>query len=177
MSIEYALLGIVAPHSSHGYEIYRQLCAADGLWQVWRMKQSQLYALLNRLEEAQLLVATLQPQAARPPRKVYGLTDAGRVTFQAWLTSPVEHGRQMRLEFMAKLYFALRTGESATVALIDAQQDSCRMWHMEQENVAPPPGSTSFSAAVHAFRLSQIDAFIQWLDTCRESLPTVLYPS
>src|SRR5215207_5283006 len=106
LTIEYALLGYVYERPVHGYEIYQQLSAATGLWQVWHLKQSQLYALLTKLEEAQYLAATLQPQDARPPRKIYHLTETGRNAYENWLTTPVTHGRQMRIEFLAKLYFA-----------------------------------------------------------------------
>lgn len=185
MSIEYALLGFIAPQPIHGYEIYQQLRAPAGLWQVWRIKQSQLYALLNKLEDEELLAATLQPQAARPPRKVYALTDAGRRMYQAWLTSPVEHGRQMRLEFMTKLYFTLSAEDASANALIDAQREVCLIWLAQQktkmaqsQEILPqeklPKELFTFQKAVHAFRSSQIDSFIAWLDACRALLPHTL---
>src|SRR3712207_5615002 len=104
ITIEHALLGLLHDKPMHGYELYQQLMEPGGLWLVWRMKQSQLYALLARLEEEGYLVAELQPQAARPPRKIFHLTPAGLQAYQGWLASPVTHGRSMRQEFLAKLY-------------------------------------------------------------------------
>ena len=51
-----ALLGFVRQQPSHGYDIYRQLMQSPELRLIWRVKQSRLYALLARLEEAGLAV-------------------------------------------------------------------------------------------------------------------------
>lgn len=69
LTIEHALLGFIYEQPTHGYDIYQQLAAQTGLWQVWRLKQSQLYALLTKLEENGYITADVQSQAARPPRK------------------------------------------------------------------------------------------------------------
>ena len=171
LTIEHALLGFVYERPSHGYEIYQQLSAATGLWQVWRMKQSQLYALLTKLEDEQYLVTTLQPQEARPPRKVYALTAEGRAAFEQWLGTPVEHGRQMRLEFLTKLYFAYRQGPTVVLPLLQQQTELCRQWlDTLQTEAATAPQSPSFAHAVQEFRISQIDAFLAWLNTCQQTL-------
>jgi PadR family transcriptional regulator, regulatory protein AphA len=171
LTVEYALLGFVYEQPSHGYEIYQLLSAPDGLWQVWRMKQSQLYALLTKLEDEGYLVTTLQPQEARPPRKVYSLTAAGSATFEQWLTSPVTHGRQMRLEFLAKLYFAYRQGSGVVLPLLEGQIATCRQWLVELQEQSPESSARhSFAFAVQQFRVSQIDSFLAWLAICHQAL-------
>jgi len=173
LTIEYALLGFVYEQPSHGYEIYQQLSDPDGLWQVWRIKQSQLYALLTKLEDEEYLVTTLQPQEARPPRKVYSLTAAGHAAFAQWLATSVTHGRQMRLEFLAKLYFAYRQGPHVVLPLLEAQIVTCRHWLAELEKPASAlSAGDSFAYAVQQFRISQIDSFLAWLTTCRQGLAT-----
>ncbi|MEZ4737538.1 MAG: PadR family transcriptional regulator [Caldilineaceae bacterium] len=173
LTIEYALLGFVYEQPSHGYEIYQQLSAPDGLWQVWRMKQSQLYALLAKLEDEAYLITTLQPQEARPPRKIYSLTAAGHAAFTQWLATPVTHGRQMRLEFLAKLYFAYRQGPHIVAPLLEAQLMACRRWLTVLETATDAlAAGDSFAYAVQQFRISQIDSFLAWLTTCRQGLAT-----
>ncbi|MEZ4674376.1 MAG: helix-turn-helix transcriptional regulator [Caldilineaceae bacterium] len=171
LTIEHALLGFVAEQPSYGYEIYQQLSTPSELWQVWRMKQSQLYALLTKLEDAGYLAATLQAQEARPPRKVYALTEQGRKVYTRWLTMPVPHGRQMRLEFLTKLYFAHRQHPDHLHTLIAEQSSVCQQWLAElqaqaADSVAPP----FFSFAVQQFRLQQIESFLAWLATCQQAL-------
>jgi DNA-binding PadR family transcriptional regulator len=171
LTIEHALLGFVCEQPLHGYEIYRQLSASEGLWQVWRLKQSQLYALLTKLEETHYLITTLQPQAARPPRKVYALTEVGRTAFQRWLTTPVIHGRQMRIEFLAKLYCAHRQNPALVRQLLEQQTGACQQWREElQGQSAVEPEADLFVYVVQQFRLNQVESYLAWLATCRQAL-------
>ena len=179
LTIEHALLGFVYARPGHGYEIYQQLADAEGLWQVWRLKQSQLYALLTKLEDAGYLAATMQPQEPRPPRKIYRLTARGRDAFERWLQTPVTHGRQMRIEFLAKLYFAPRQGAAGTAHLSDQQMAACQSWLQELRGAnallagaqaALEAEEDFFGYAVQQFRLNQIESFITWLTTCRHAV-------
>ena len=155
----------------HGYEIYQRLTAQQGLWPIWRLKQSQLYALLARLEEQGYLAADLQPQAVRPPRKIYSLTAAGRTAFLDWLHSPVARGRQMRIEFLARFYFACRQGQPVADNLLAQQTVICEQWLAELRRLAPAPGEPEiFVHAVHQFRVRQVQSFLAWLADCRAML-------
>ena len=170
LTIEHCLLGFVYEQPIHGYEIYQQLSASTGLWQVWRMKQSQLYALLAKLEGLDYLTTTLQPQEARPPRKVYALTVKGAAAFQQWLATPVANGRQMRIEFLAKLYFAQRQGPTTVRQLLDQQSIACQHWLGTFPVQSAPPPDDYFSYAVQQFRRNQIESFLAWLATCQQAL-------
>ena len=98
LTLEYALLGFLYQQPMHGYEIHQKLLTDNGLGLVWQLKQSQLYALLEKLEQRNLITATLQPQDARPPRKVLALTPAGQKAFEDWLQVPVPRGRKQGRE-------------------------------------------------------------------------------
>jgi DNA-binding PadR family transcriptional regulator len=116
---------------------------------VWHLKQSHLYALLARLEAAGYLASATATQGNRPPRKMLHLTARGEAAFAEWLASPVEHGRDFRLEFLAKLFFAARDGSPAIAALLASQP---------------------FEQLVLRFRLGQIQAILPWLDQCAQVL-------
>lgn len=169
LTVEHALLGFVYEQPSYGYEIYQQLSTPGELWQVWRMKQSQLYALLTKLEDAGYLVATLQAQDARPPRKVYALTKQGRAVYDHWLSTPVPHGRQMRLEFLTKLYFAQRQHPARLHLLIEEQTNACQQWLAELQRNATSD-APFFTVAVQQFRLQQVESFLAWLESCQQAL-------
>lgn len=172
LTIEYALLGFLYHQPNHGYEIYQQLLAEDGLGLVWRLKQSQLYALLAKLEQQNYITATLEPQDARPPRKMLQLTAAGREAFLAWLRSPVPQGRKMRLEFMAKLYFARQVEPLAVAPLLDGQRDICREWLASLQAQADALATERpFEWLVYQFRIGQVEAMLTWLDVCQQALP------
>ena len=77
----------------------------------------------------------------------------------------------MRLEFMAKLYFARQTASVA--ALIDGQRDVCREWLVSFRAQADALSSDRrFEWLVYQFRLGQIEAMLHWLDICEQTLVT-----
>src|SRR5437879_1554065 len=101
---EYAILGLLEEQPMHGYELFQRF-QSEVLGQIVHIEMSQLYAFLKKLERLDLIEAELEPQGARPPRKVYQLTSAGRAFLQEWLTVPVERPRDIRIFFLIKLYF------------------------------------------------------------------------
>lgn len=175
LSTEYALLGFLRRQPMHGYEIHQQLSEATGLGLVWRLKQSQLYALLAKLEREGYVTTTIEYQDARPPRKIFELTEAGRKAFQDWVQRPVPQGRKLRLDFLAKLYFAQFEGPEVVARLIDRQRTACRNWLNQQvEETEALRHSQPYDWLVHQFRLGQIEAMLAWLDTCQEALPAAV---
>lgn len=178
LTTEHALLGFLRQQPRHGYEIHQHLADPDGLGLVWRLKQSQLYALLGKLEDEGYLTATLELQDTRPPRKIFHLTEAGRAAFLAWVQSPVAHGRTLRLDFLAKLYFAQREGPTVVLRLIEEQRIVCRDWLAAQrQEIEALQGTHPYERLVHEFRLGQIEAMLTWLDTCQAVLAAAISQS
>jgi PadR family transcriptional regulator, regulatory protein AphA len=170
LSIEWSLLGFLAEEPMHGYEIHQRLSQAAELGLVWHLKQSRLYALLTRLEKRGYIDYTLEPQESRPPRKVYALTSEGKAALYAWLQSPVDHGRDFRLEFLAKLYFAQREGEAVLRALFEAQRGLCQRWLEQQQMALDALEQGAFEWLVYRFRLGQVQAIVEWLDVSEAAL-------
>lgn len=177
-SLELALLGFVYGEPRHGYDIYRELSDPEGLRAVWRIKQSQLYALLARLEETGYLTSTLMPQGGRPPRKVFRLTPEGEAAYQDWIRRPVEHGRQFRLEFLTKLFFARREGSAIVETLIDRQRSACQVWLEEQRGLMDEASAARpFLHLVHRYRAGQVEAMLGWLDACADTITHLAGPA
>ena len=171
LTLEFALLGFLLERPLHGYEVSQRLADPAGLGQVWQVKQSRLYALFARLEREGYVTSTLHPQEGRPPRKVLALTPAGAATVDAWLRRPVAHGRQMRLHFLVKLYFAHRAEPGAARDLVEQQQALCRRWVTAERSLLTAAPPHSYLNLVHRFRLSQVEAVQVWLGHCHDSLP------
>ena len=167
--MELALLGFLRQGPRHGYEIYQLLSDPSGLGSIWRLKQSQLYALLTKLEIDGYTLGKLEAlQTAHPPRRMFQLTKSGQVAYRNWLKSPVNAPRLMRQEFMAKYYFACREGQAHTHALINLQRTICQGWleSMKTEKVEP----ASFHWQVQQYRIGQIEASLTWLEGCLEDI-------
>lgn len=166
-TIEHALLGFLQQQPMHAYEIHQTLRTAKALGLVWHLKQSLVYAMLDRLEAEEFITSTLEVQGSRPPRKILQLTASGRKAFAEWLDTPVQHGRDFRLEFLAKLYFVSRQDSARALALIEAQQAACRSWLADLGSQIRPLGAErDYDWLVLQFRIGQIEAIVAWLDVC-----------
>ena len=172
VGLEIALLGLLRAHPRHAYELHQLLQeGAEPLGIIWHLKQSNLYALLAKLEEAGYVASTVELHGTRPPRKMLKLTSEGRAAFIHWLEVPVEHGRDFRLEFLAKVYFATQIGATATRELLDLQRKACERWIVElQTQLETTDPERPFERLVFEFRLTQSEAILRWLDTCEQSL-------
>jgi DNA-binding PadR family transcriptional regulator len=167
-TIEHALLGFLRQSPMHGYKIHKRL---SNLGAVWVVKQSQLYALLSRLEKEGYIVAALEPQDSRPPRKVFHLTASGQKVFLDWVRSPVPHGRQIRLDFLLKLYFAEQEGAKAVSWLLQQQRLACQTWLAQLQTAAESlDDGQQYQALVCQFRIGQIQAMLDWLGVCEQTL-------
>jgi DNA-binding PadR family transcriptional regulator len=169
--LECALLGLLRGAPTHAYDLHQRLARAEALGLVWHLKQSHLYALLTRLEEAGFLTSTMESRGARPPRKMLSLTPSGRDAFARWVPAPVAHGRDFRLEFLAKLYFAAAEGPAAVAALVERQRTACLAWLADLRAEAARLGDAQpYARLVLGFRSSQIEAILAWLETCAATL-------
>jgi DNA-binding PadR family transcriptional regulator len=169
--LEYAVLGFVRHEPLHGYEIYTRMHAAHALGLVWHVKQAHLYAIVDRLEAHGLLHAEVVPQDGRPPKRLLSLTDAGQAAFDAWLRTPVAHGRDLRIHFLTKLFWAQREGPTVVAELIAQQRAACVTWldQLQAEQQALD-AAKPFATLVLDFRVGQTDAMLRWLDTCAATL-------
>ncbi len=167
LTVELALLGFLRHGALHGYEIYKRLADPAGLGEVWRLKQSHLYALLARLAEEGYLTSSIKAQETRPQRRQYRLTKIGRSTFLSWVQEPVARGRDIRLDFLTKYYFAEREGGVVAARLLRKQRVVCQDWLKQQQRQSEAAKDTRpFEWKVCQFRINQIESVLSWLDVC-----------
>jgi PadR family transcriptional regulator AphA len=178
LTMELALLGFLRDEPMHAYEMHHQLHQAEALGLVWRIKQSQLYALLARLEEVGYLTTVTTPQETRPARKMMHLTPEGRAAFEEWRVTPVQHGRELRQEFLAKLYFAQQEGASTVETLVEAQRAASHTM-LAALRARAEAAKEPYARLVFEFRCSQVEATFAWLDRCLALLvsPSTSNPS
>src|SRR5262249_43625779 len=174
LTIEHSLLGFLRDQPMHAYEIHQILMRPEALGLVWHLKQSLVYVMLERLEDAGYITTTLELQNSRPPRKILHMTPSGRAAFEQWLVLPVEHGRDFRLEFLAKLYFASQDDPATVAHLLRAQRTACYEWlgdlRAHADTIA---GERNYDWLVLQFRIGQIEAILAWLDICEATVTTL----
>jgi PadR family transcriptional regulator, regulatory protein AphA len=107
-----ALLSIEGERS--GYDLLK--LAQQAIAQVWSPARSALFAVLPRLERAGLASGRTVTQSARPDKRVYAVTDAGRESLHAWLET-VEPGA--RDTVFLKLFVGGLTTPDVLIAHVD----------------------------------------------------------
>jgi len=157
---EFALLGALRGGSKHGYEILRFL--ENRLGSTWYVSTSQLYALLKRLEDRGWLRSSIEEQETRPPKRVFSLTAKGKKTFDQWLMSPTEHVRDLRVEFLAKVFFIkdlqLRGGRELVqcqTSVLESLKSSLVERRKQEEG--------EFKELVLDARIASIASWIEWM--------------
>lgn len=159
-STEFVLLGALFSGPKHGYEIMQFLETA--LESTWQVSTSQLYLLLKRLEHIDLLESSLETQEMRPSKRIFYLTPKGKKAFVEWLRSPVEHIRDLRIEFLAKLFFfqhlSLERGDELIQAQITYLEDIKEKLRNRDERE-----STAFNRLVFEMKLMTVETWQEWL--------------
>ena len=163
---EYALLGLLAVSDDrrHGYDLSREFQPGGALADVLRLEPGMLYHHLKRLEGRGWAEATREPIPNRPPRQSYTVTTAGSAALDRWLAEPVAHTREVRLEFLVKLYLAHLRGPDLADRLIAEQRAILSGLAASLRAQAAELSPGAFPSAVNALRLAQTDAALTWLD-------------
>lgn len=119
---EHAVLGLLAERPSHGFAIFKELKPGTEVGRVFTVRRPLVYRALDRLVESGLAESIhTEPGDAGPQRVVHSITAAGGARLAEWLTRPVEHVRDIRIEFLLKLALLERSGASP-LTLIRRQQ-------------------------------------------------------
>jgi PadR family transcriptional regulator AphA len=168
---DYAIMGLLREQPRHGYELAESFREGGDLASVCGMPNNVLYAQVHRLERFRLVAGTPEPIGRTRLRTVLRLTPAGERAFLAWLDQPVGRMREVRQDFLVKLYFSRRTPSHDTAMLLDRQIARCEEYLTERvrERRAAAPGS--FEELMSQMRVSGARATLDWLREYRAEVP------
>lgn len=166
---EHAILGLLyfEEAGGHGYDLARHFADDRPLGDVLKLEPGMLYHHLKKLARTGWVTVDIEPQGTRPPRQIYTLTDAGKDQLLRWLREPVQHTREIRLEFLIKLYFARLLDPVLAAELIRGQLDRSREVEatLESRLAASTSSTEDFGRQVLELRLLQTRAAIDWLES------------
>lgn len=160
-SADYPILALLSLAPAHGYDVWRYL--KEKLGGIWKLGRSNVYALLSQLERDGLVHHQRVEQSNLPPRKVFYLTDEGQRMIDEWMRSPVEHVRDFRLEFPAKLHFA-RAHSSAVASKLIKDQVAVCLGKREETQAALARSQTEIERQVLEYRIGMINGTVEWLE-------------
>lgn len=169
MSLRAVLLITLQREPGTGYDILQRFKA--GLAHVWQASHQQLYRELDRMRGDGLLACETVPQAERPDRKVYRLTEAGRQALDAWLAEPLA-ASPVRQPLFAKFFAWERWPEPARreelAALLEQLRERLATYAaIEREWFSDPAALTSAQRAPwHTLRLGQrlTETWLEWIE-------------
>jgi DNA-binding PadR family transcriptional regulator len=160
------ILGLLAAQTRHGYELLECFRNPAQLGEVWNLSTSQLYAVLKRLDQQDLIVGREIRSENAPPRMEYCLTEAGVARLNEWLNDAQPSGsiRRVRVEFLSRLYIA-RLLNIPTISIVKSQKASC---HVLRESLIAHRDQSAPGVGYLAVELviAQLDAVLKWIDRC-----------
>ncbi len=164
------ILGLLAAQARHGYDLLDCFHTASQLGRVWSLSNSQIYAVLKRLEKRAFITGQQVASDHAPTRTEYTLTQAGESQLRDWLhySHPSASIRRVRVEFLSRLYIA-RELNLPTHAIVNNQRAACRekLAQLEAERDSAEPGVDYLALELH---ISQLQAVLGWIDRC-EMIP------
>ena len=119
---EWVVLALVREAPTHGFAVARELQAESDLGRILTVHRPLVYRALARLQEAGLVEeAATEPGDAGPTRTIMRATRSGQAALKKWFVRPVDHIRDLRIEFLIKLRLTERRGNNAQ-PLVEAQR-------------------------------------------------------
>lgn len=162
---EYAVLGALRRRPAYGYELQRRFAPESDIGLVCPVEPAMIYAVLKSLSGLELIDGEWDTRQY-PPKAVYSVTPTGDDTFLRWLRRPVGRMREVRLDFLLKLYFALEEVPEEALELIEAQAEVCRDYRARVSHEIAET-SSPFRLTVLESKLSAVEATERWLEQCR----------
>ncbi|MEV6316058.1 PadR family transcriptional regulator [Streptomyces sp. NPDC051776] len=161
------LLALLAKEPAHGYELKQTLENLLGAAYP-QPNIGQIYVTLGRLEKAGLIEGQDISQSARPNKRIYQLTPAGRETVAAWFEEPTDEPR-VRDEFFMKLALAPTPGDQ--IALINNQRRHYLNTMRDLSKLAATEDRDNHVAQLLIEgAMLHLQADLDWLERCQEEL-------
>lgn len=166
---ELALIGLVAEGPKHGYQI-EQAIDQRGMREWTEIGFSSIYYSLNNLEKSGWLSSQRTESVTRPGRRVYSLTEEGRVVYRAEVLWRLSSDRPRTADFdLALANLGALGNEAGTDILKALQERRLRLqekltqveakWQTDGRGHLPPGVEALFSHS-----LVQLWAELEWTD-------------
>ncbi|MFC6981228.1 PadR family transcriptional regulator [Microbulbifer taiwanensis] len=123
MSLRYAVLTLLDIEPGSGYDLKRRF--ERSVSHFWSASHQQMYRELHRLHDEGLLDCTEQPQAGKPDKKIYSLTDRGREALRAWVQQPPP-AQKIREPFLIQLFAGHHLSREQAQDAVQRQLDQHR---------------------------------------------------
>ncbi len=107
---EEVCLALIAEGPRHGWSLVRELAPDGGIGRVWSLSRPLTYRAVDGLLERGLIERRGAESGGGPTRQLLSVTAKGRRAVERWLSTPVEHLRDVRTALLLKLVLGERRG-------------------------------------------------------------------
>lgn len=165
---ELALLSLLVEGPQHGYQL-EQVIEGRGLREWTEIGFSSIYYLLNKMQKAGWVTSELVPEAGKPSRRVYCLTEEGMALTVQAVHQRLESPRYLSGDFMLGLANQLLIPQEERLAAMRTYGETLVERHAavnEKWQRARVPGTPMTVVVDDLFdhSLKMIEAEIDWLD-------------
>jgi len=136
MSLKHGLLGLLSLEPHTGYELDKEF--RETMKYIWQAKNSQIYNELDRMEQKGWLVSERIIQDEKPNKRVYSITESGKVELLNWLSTPeddVKNALSQKNAFLLRVLLAGNTDKKAALKLLNSFREVCILRKTEQEDI------------------------------------------
>jgi PadR family transcriptional regulator, regulatory protein AphA len=117
MSLPHLILGLLSHGSLSGYDLNKTF--QKTVQHFWTTDQSQVYRALYKLEENAWVEVETVIQTDSPNKKIYHITDGGRLALLDWLTTPLPDDTPHE-SWLGQIFFGGLVTEEAFSGLVQA---------------------------------------------------------
>ena len=162
------LLALLATGPAHGYELKQAMEQQFGSV-LPPLNAGQIYTTLSRLERDGLVDDDAVAQNGRPNKRVYQLTEAGRMELRGWVADATPAAR-LRDDFFVKLVLARAAGIADPLELIDRQRSAYLQALRSLDDVAAQTDGDVTAALLVEGAALHLEADLKWLDLCEQRM-------
>lgn len=174
MALVYAILTLLVDRPHSGYDMTKKFDGSVGFF--WKATHQQIYRELAKLEAQAWVRAEIIPQANRPDKKLYSLTDLGKQQLLEWLIQPTE-----LMPIKEEVLIKLSIGYLAPAAIV-RELNRHRQIHSEKlavyrqieqdhfQNLSTAPNHSKYSYLTLRRGIRYETDYIAWCDEAIEFL-------
>jgi DNA-binding PadR family transcriptional regulator len=166
--LKFALLGLLAKESRHGYDLKRAFEKLMG--GTWPINIGQIYTTLTRLERDGLVTVEMVAQSNVPDRKVYSLTSAGHDALAEWLEEAVSDAVVLKDELFLKVLVHGLVEHGNAADLIWRQRQHQLQLLAELDDMRSQVDLDKATRLVLEGAMLHVEADLAWLDLAEREL-------
>jgi len=176
MDIKYAILGFLSWKPYTGYDLKKVMTGSLVFY--WSGNNNQIYTTLVQMHKNGLVTIEVQPQERFPARKVYSITEKGKIELEKWVASSPELP-QLRKSFLVQLAWANSLKQEELETLIDQYENEVKMQSLmieENERRQTGPNPTRSKREAYIWKmiarnyLRSYQTELDWIQELRRGL-------